>query len=405
MPPKYSVLLPTKNRLELLKGAIETVALQSFGDWEIIVSDNCSTDDVIGYVSRLCDPRIKVSRSEVPLSVTDNWNRAINRASGDYIVMLGDDDGLAPNYFSRMNSLIAEFADPDLIYMGAYHFAFPGVIPSIPEGYLKNVTKVFPILYEKSSAYIVPKARSERAAINSLRLIAEFGYNMQYFLYSRNLIERVLKYGEVYQGAFPDYYAANVGLLLSEKTVAVPEPLVIIGISPKSFGNYYFNDKAADGLSFLSVDKDIANTPDDVLKHLLPGSILNNCWVTTVALIPQRLQRKDLSVDIARYRRLQIFKAANERGRQTIVDMWLQLSVPEKALAVLLKLLSYAFSAAPGGLGTRLMQRMGRLPPFSQYAPASKDTPPMIIGKYPDRRAVFDDLSRAQSSDMAAHKA
>jgi glycosyltransferase involved in cell wall biosynthesis len=405
MPPKYSVLLPTKNRLELLKGAIETVALQSFDDWEIIVSDNCSTDDVVGYVSRLCDPRIKASRSEVPLSVTDNWNRAINRASGDYVVMLGDDDGLAPNYFSRMNALIEEFDHPDLIYMGAYHFAFPGVIPSIPGGYLKNVTKVFPMLYEKSSAYVVPRGRTERAAVNSLRLMAEFGYNMQYFLYSKKLIERLLRYGDIYQGAFPDYYAANVALLVSEKTVAVPEPLVIIGISPKSFGNYYFNDKAADGLSFLSVDKDIAGTPDDVLKHLLPGSILNNCWVTTVALIPKRLQRRDLSVDMGRYRRLQIFKAANERGRKTIVDMWLQLSAPEKALAIMLKMLSYAFSAAPGGLGTRLRQRVGRLPPFAQYAPASKDTPAMIVGKYPDRRAVFDDLSRVQSSDMAAYEA
>ena len=43
------------------------------------------------------------------LPVTDSWNSAIDLATGDYVVFLGDDDGLAPRYFSRIEAVIREF--------------------------------------------------------------------------------------------------------------------------------------------------------------------------------------------------------------------------------------------------------------------------------------------------------
>ena len=46
MSIKFSVLLPTKNRLELLKSAIWSVREQNYDNWEIIVADNCSQEDI-----------------------------------------------------------------------------------------------------------------------------------------------------------------------------------------------------------------------------------------------------------------------------------------------------------------------------------------------------------------------
>src|SRR6187399_2954715 len=81
---KFSVLLPTRDRLELAKDAIETVRRQSFSDWELIVADNCSCDNVPGYVASLSDPRMTCIRTDTPVPVTENWNRALNASSGDY---------------------------------------------------------------------------------------------------------------------------------------------------------------------------------------------------------------------------------------------------------------------------------------------------------------------------------
>ena len=77
----FSVLLPTRNRLEYLRYAVETIRRQDVPDWEIVISDNCSEDDISGFVAKLSDPRIRYVRTESPLPVTDNWNNALNHSS------------------------------------------------------------------------------------------------------------------------------------------------------------------------------------------------------------------------------------------------------------------------------------------------------------------------------------
>ncbi len=131
--PKFSVLVPTRNRLELLEGAIETIQRQTYASWEVIVADNCSDEDIQSYVSGLGEPRIIYTRSEEFLPVTDNWNRALEASTGDCVVMLGDDDGLVPGYFTRLLQIMESLDYPDFIYHGAYHFAFPGVLPGVPD--------------------------------------------------------------------------------------------------------------------------------------------------------------------------------------------------------------------------------------------------------------------------------
>ena len=58
---KLSFLLPTRDRLDYLKLAIETVRRQDDHEWEIVVSDNASTDDIGGYLEDLHDERIVYS--------------------------------------------------------------------------------------------------------------------------------------------------------------------------------------------------------------------------------------------------------------------------------------------------------------------------------------------------------
>ncbi len=106
---KFSVLLPTRNRLEYLRYAVETVRRQDYSNWEIIVSDNCSEEDISAYVHSLNEPRIKYVRTLELVPVTDNWNNALQQCDGDYVVMLGDDDGLLPGYFSTLLRIFSRF--------------------------------------------------------------------------------------------------------------------------------------------------------------------------------------------------------------------------------------------------------------------------------------------------------
>ena len=85
---RFSVLLPTKNRLDLLRYAVDTVRRQSYADVEIVISDNCSEDDIAGFAASLGDPRVKYVRSPKPMVIAggispENVRRALTESAAD----------------------------------------------------------------------------------------------------------------------------------------------------------------------------------------------------------------------------------------------------------------------------------------------------------------------------------
>jgi hypothetical protein len=128
---------------------------------------------------------------------------------------------------------------------------------------------------------------------------------MQHFIFSRKLVERLRPKGPFFQSPYPDYYAANAILLSAESIVANPTPLVMIGISPKSFGFYYFSNREPDGVAFLQ------NVPSGELRQRLqeivvPGSNMNDSWLYAMETLVRNFHEEvHLQIDYARYRLLQ----------------------------------------------------------------------------------------------------
>lgn len=89
---KFSILIPTYNASSLLKTTIESILKQSFEDYEIIVSDDCSTDNTEEVVKSFNDTRIRFYKSQVNLGYGKNLQRCYEKASGDIIFLMGHDD-------------------------------------------------------------------------------------------------------------------------------------------------------------------------------------------------------------------------------------------------------------------------------------------------------------------------
>jgi glycosyltransferase involved in cell wall biosynthesis len=301
---KLSVLLPTRNRLDLLSRAIETVRRQDYDNWEVIISDNFSEEDVAGYIQSLGDSRIKYFRTESFVPVTDNWNNALDKCDGEYVIMLGDDDCLMQGYFSTLSRLIGKFNSPDFVYTNAFLYAYPGVIPSNPDGFLRTYSRR-KIFQSASEPFWLNKDDAMEFVKDSLGFRLTFDYNMQFSLVSRKLIEEVRRYGPVFQSPYPDYYATNAMMLKAERILVVPQPLVTIGISPKSFGFYYFNDAESEGNEFLN------NLPDQVMVRrlqevILPGTAMNTSWLISMETLTANFADEfDIEVNYARYRLIQ----------------------------------------------------------------------------------------------------
>lgn len=333
---KISVLLPTRDRLTLLRRAVDSVRRLDDPDWEIVVSDNASTEDVEGFIASLEDPRIHYVRTPELLPVTDNWNNALAHSTGDYAIMLGDDDALLGNYFASTRRLIAEFDHPQVIYHNALCYAYPGVVPEEPEGFLRSEGYAR-FLRDARQPFRVPGSEARSLACDAIDFRLRYGFNMQFVTVSRGLIGELSQTGPFFRSPFPDYYAMNHMFLRAQTIVAEPHPLVVIGVSPQSYGFFYNNQREAEGRSFLQGYSQYDGSARE--SRLLPGTNINDGWLRAVEELHRTLgSPASPSPSYRRYRMVQslyLYNGHHLRGTissEQLAQLYTHLRAPERFL-------------------------------------------------------------------------
>ncbi len=116
MKPLVSVCIPTFNRRGYLTEAVESVLAQSFGDFELVISDNASTDDTAEAVLSFGDPRIRYFRNDRNIGAPANWLNAVANAVGRYCAIIGDDDRWAPTLLERLVPPLDDNPDVDVAF-------------------------------------------------------------------------------------------------------------------------------------------------------------------------------------------------------------------------------------------------------------------------------------------------
>jgi len=114
MNPRVSVILLNYNQGEFLASAIESVITQTFTDWELLVVDNCSTDDSVAVAKKyLHDPRVRLIKHRENRYPSIRANEAVKQARGEFISLLYADDYYLPHKLERQlkefEGLDAEF--------------------------------------------------------------------------------------------------------------------------------------------------------------------------------------------------------------------------------------------------------------------------------------------------------
>jgi glycosyltransferase involved in cell wall biosynthesis len=100
--PLVSVLVPLRNSAKTFDYALASVAAQDYENIEVLLSDNCSSDDtpVLAHAFAVLDPRRRFVRQDAPLAVFDHFSRLVALSRGKYIVFCADDDYRDSNYIS-----------------------------------------------------------------------------------------------------------------------------------------------------------------------------------------------------------------------------------------------------------------------------------------------------------------
>lgn len=123
---KLSIIIPTKNRASTIGHTLKTILSQSYQNYEVIISDNQSEDNTAKIISGFIDKRIKYFRTTSRLGMTQNWENALSKVTGDYVSCIGDDDGFLPNAFQDVVSLFEATKSNAIVWRKA-DYLWPGV--------------------------------------------------------------------------------------------------------------------------------------------------------------------------------------------------------------------------------------------------------------------------------------
>lgn len=115
MPPKVSVVIKSYNHAAYVSQTIHSILEQSFQDFEIIVTDDGSTDGTPDIVRQFHDDRIKLEVMPRNLGISMAMNSAISRARGEYIAILNSDDFALPDRLEKQVSFLNSRPDISIV--------------------------------------------------------------------------------------------------------------------------------------------------------------------------------------------------------------------------------------------------------------------------------------------------
>ncbi len=197
---KVSVSIPTYNGALYLRECLESAVSQTFGDIEIVVVDDCSTDETFGIAEGFAkqDRRIKVFQNKKRVGLVQNWNRSLQYASGKWVKFLFQDDSLRDDCIEKMLEA-AETGDSEgrcnFVACGRSFVIQNGVAENLRHFYQELVTTLKDVFPDK--LHIRPQEFSE-AILNQgvgVNFIGEPSSVMirrdicfQYSFFNRNLV-------------------------------------------------------------------------------------------------------------------------------------------------------------------------------------------------------------------------
>jgi len=295
---RFSILLPTRNGGTLVANCIRSILEQDHRDFELVISDNANTDttpDVIREFSS--DSRLKVVRQAKPISVAENWTAALQASRGDYVLMMGDDDYLLSGALRRLDEVLTRYDEPDCVLYNGHSYVSPNAISGNPASYWAQ--EHFHYGPDFGSEGVIDRVHRMGIVCDMFRFRQRIPLNMQTTLFARLAIEK--ESGSVFRAPFPDHYLLNALLLAADTWVYLPDRLVVVGVSPKSFGHYIYSHKAVDGLAYLGISTNFPGA--------LPGNELLNGMCTWLLDLKEHYPREleGMEMDRPGYVRRQVY--------------------------------------------------------------------------------------------------
>ncbi len=260
--PRFSVVIPTRNRADTLLFTLRTCLEQDFEDYEIIVSDNGSDLETRQLVEQLASPLIRYIHTPRPLAMSDSWEFALEQARGEYVTILGADDGLLSHCLRDADEIL-RMSPTQALRWESVLYTWPN-LPRQPYQSPDRLTIPLPragrphVVKRVESRTVMAEAGNSRLSYAELPMIYCSAIH-------RDLIARLRTLaGRVFKSESPDVYSSFALACVAGTYCSVDTPLAINALSGRSNGvaTLYLQNQTSIGQEFQSM-----NAEARLLRH------------------------------------------------------------------------------------------------------------------------------------------
>lgn len=228
--PNFVVIIPTRERLSVLRHTLLCVLRQDYAHLKIVVSDNFSSDGTRDWVQQVNDPRILYVNTGKRVSMSDNWEFALGCAPDGWITFVGDDDGLPIGSLNRVAEIIRE-SRAEAIRTRFATYDWPGVLGREKSRLLVPVGHGW---RKRNCEKWLSRCLSGKASYAELPMIYNGGF------VKRSVFEILRqRSGRYFRSCNPDIYSGIAVASVLESYVYVNEALAINGTSSFSTGSSF----------------------------------------------------------------------------------------------------------------------------------------------------------------------
>lgn len=266
---KFSIVIPTRHRPEFIKESLRYISYQSYKNFELIVCDN------------FADPELSCSRQfqeagiaeliylkpEMELGMVENWNYALSKASGDYVLYLTDKMFLLPDTLYKLNEALSLYKADIASWVDDFYTPINNTDYFGAGFYYRSETKVpvdlkF-IKYDPKKELSI-KAQADVSREQQTRSTYSRG-KICFGAYSRDLIEKIVsRNSHLFHDISPDYTSMILALETANTAIELKDPgIVHINTNISNGGLAAVRDDFA--LNFVLALKD----SEDIMQQLL----------------------------------------------------------------------------------------------------------------------------------------
>jgi hypothetical protein len=241
--PRFSVVVPTRDRPDLLDFCLEGLAAQTFADFEVVVSDNPTEESARAVFDRWARPCWRYVTPGRPVPMHENFERGCDEAIGDFVAVVIDKTVLHPSALDVAHRALTAAPDVDMVTWGNEGYKPVDELHDVRTGWFQpTATITAPTRYDPAAELAQRFANATRRGTDPVRYVRG---KIVFGAYSRLLLDRIRDLtGRVFHALAPDYTAMVPACALSQGALDVGRPLLVSYNSRRSNGRLQSVDPA-----------------------------------------------------------------------------------------------------------------------------------------------------------------